>query len=366
MTMMIQLADRQHEEQLRGLSRDWPMPGWVRLAFGRQPDFFQGVNVQGKFNQVLIAIDQTRVVGMGSRSIKPVLVNGEKMDWGYLGGLRLRPEVRRTGLLARGYAALKKLHEERPVPAYLTTVIEDNIEARKLLTSGRAGLPHYLDRGRYITHAINLNRRRRKFASPFEIRRGDGVGLESILRFLGDAGRRRQFFPALETADFSSEYLRGLRPIDFHVAVGKGDEIVGAAAVWDQSAFKQNIVRNYRTPIRIFRPFLSGALRLAGFRPLPALGQSLNSLYVAFACARDDDPEIMRAILEHIHAEHQNGSKHFLLWGLHERDPLRAAAAHFMTFRYTSRFYLVCWDDGLKFVEGLDPARIPHLELATL
>lgn len=363
--MLIQLADQRHESELCKLLYDAPMPGWVRLAFGREPDFFQAIGVQGKFNQVLIAVEQERVVGMGCRSIKPVLVNGVKVDIGYLSGLRLRPEVRRTSLLARGYAALKKLHEQRPVPACLTTVMEDNIEARRLLTSHRAGLPHYLDQGRYITHAINLNTRRRNYASPFEIRQGDSIGLESILRFLHEIGGRRQFFPALEAADFQSDYLRGLRQADFRLVMN-GAEIVGAAIVWDQSAFKQNIVQGYGAPIGILRPVLNGALRLAGFRPLPARGKALNFIYVAFACVRDDDPEIMRALLEHIYAEQQNGEKHYLLWGLHERDPLRAAARHFMMFRYTSRFYLACWDDGLDFVRRLDPARVPHLELATL
>ena len=365
--MKIKLADHQHEKQLRKLLRDTFMPGWVRLAFGREPDFFQAVSVQGKLNQVIIAMEQNRVVGMGCRSVKPVWVGGKKMNLGYLGGLRLSPEVRRTGLLARGYGALRRLHEKCPVPVYMTTIIEDNTEARGLLTSGRAGLPHYLDQGRYITYAINLNRHRGKYSSPIEIRRGDDASLDAIVSFVNDqGGRNRQFYPVLEAADFGTEYLRGLGPADFRVALNGGDEIIGVAAVWDQSAFKQNIVQGYRPPIGMLRPVINGGLRVAGFRPLPARGQALAALYIAFACVRGDDPEIMRALLEQIYAEQQRGDRHLLLWGLHERDPLRAAARCFMTFRYTSRFYLVCWDDGSEFVRSLDSSGVPHLELATL
>jgi hypothetical protein len=252
------------------------------------------------------------------------------------------------------------------VPAYLTTVIEDNTAVRSLLTSGRAGLPHYLDQGRYITYALSLNRRRRKFASPIQIRCGDAVGLDPILSFLGDAGRCRQFFPALGGPDFGSDYLRGLSPADFRVALNGRGEIIGVAAVWDQNTFKQMTVQGYAEPIRLFRPLLNGALRLAGFRTLPPPGQHLGSLYIAFPCVRGDDPQIMRALLEQIYAEHQNGRYHFLLLGLHERDPLAVVARYFLTFRYISRLYLACWDDGLDFVKQLDPARIPYLELATL
>jgi len=99
---------------------------------------------------------------------------------------------------------------------------------------------------------------------------------------------------------------------------------------------------------------------------MPAPGESLNMLHLAFCCVRNDDPAILTALMEQIYADHQAGGHHFLVAGFHERDPLRAAMIHFLTFRYTSRLYLVCWDDGLEFVNGLDPARIPHLEVATL
>lgn len=364
--MTIRPAEHGDEPRLRELLGGSAMPGWVRLAFGREPDFFHAVGVQGKTNQVMIAEAGGRVVGMGCRSVKPLWVNGERMDFGYLGGLRLHPGARGGTWLARGYAALRRLHEADPAPAYLTTIVEENSHARRLLASGRAGLPHYLDRGRYITHAICLQGGGApRPGAGVEIRRGDEIGLEPILGFLREFGRRRQFFPVLEAGDFGGAYLRGLGVGDFCVAL-KAGKILGVAAAWDQRAFKQVIVRGYAPPIRFARPVLSALLRFAGFRGLPAAGRSLNSVYVAFACVRDDDPGVMRALLGRIRAEHRDGDNRFLLYGLHERDPLAAAVRDFRAFRYVSRLYLVCWDDGLNFVNGLDPARIPHLEPASL
>lgn len=363
---LIRLAGSEDEAQLRELLRGGAMPGWIRLAFGREPDFFHGAAVQGRACQVLAALREGRVTAMGCRAVKPLFVNGHATEMGYLGGLRLAPEVRRTGLLARGYAAFKRLHQAAPVPAYLTTIIEENTAARAILTSGRAGLPHYLDQGRHITYAINLCARRRPCPATLEIRRGDEVGLEPILRFLAEQGPRRQFFPALAAADFSPAHLRGLGPADFRVAVHPRGELLGVAAVWDQNAFRQHLVAGYAAPVRLGRPLLNLALQLGGFRPLPAPGRGLAALYVAFACVRGDDPGLLRALLEQIYAAHRHGPHHFLLLGLHERDPLRAALSHFLTFRYVSRFYIVCWDDGLDFVRRLDPSRVPYLELATL
>ena len=364
--MNFQLASTEHEQGLRELLRNSPMPGWIRVAFGREPDFFQAVKVQGRFNQVLVALEGDRVLGMGCRSIKPVLIDGARTDIGYLNGLRLLPEIRRSGVLARGYAALKKLHEEKPALAYLTTIIESNREAEQLLTSGRAGLPHYLDQGRYVSFAINLRQRRRKYSPGIKVQRGDELGLEAVLSFLKEQGGRRQFFPALEEADFANGQFPGLRLGDYRVAVNGQGELLGVAAAWDQSAFKQNIVAGYALPVRMLRPAINACLALAGFRPLPDPGQQLGSLYLAFCCVREDDPAVFRALLEQFYSEQQGSGYHFLVLGLHELDPLRAVLSHFLAFRYVSRCFLVCWDDGLDFVNKLDREKVPYLELAAL
>ena len=363
--MRFQVAEQQHDEGLRRLCRDSVAPGWVRLTFAREPDFFLGLGVQGTFNEVVIGLEHERVAAMGCRSIRPAWVNGHPAAIGYLGGLRLTPDVRGSGALARMYAACRTLHERHPVPAYLTTVLESNTDAVALLTSGRAGLPHYLDRGRYVTYAIALNRRRRR-APRREIRRGDQMPLARIAEFMNRQGARRQFFPVIREGDFGTDYLRGLRPSDVRVAVGTGGAILGVAAVWDQAGFKQNIVAGYASVLRLARPALNGALRLAGFRPLPKPGAPLKMRYVAFCCAEEDDPEILRAILEQVCCEQRSGDSPFLVASFHERDPLGAAMRNFLAFRYASRFYLICWDDGLDFVRNLDAAPIPHLDVATM
>ncbi len=363
--MEFRVAQHEHDEGLRRLCRESVAPGWVRLAFAREPDYFLGVGVQGAYHEVLVMLEHNRVAGMGCRSIRPAWVNGREAAIGYLSGLRLSPDIRRNGALARAYAACRGMHARHPAPAYLTTVLERNTQAIALLTSHRAGLPHYLDRGRYVTYAICPNRRRPR-APRREVRRGDQVPLGPILAFLNRQGATRQFFPILRTADFGTGYLRDLKPADFRVALGAGGAIVGVAAVWDQARFKQNIVAGYAPALRLARPALNGALRLAGLPPLPKPGAPLRMRCLAFCCAEENDPAILRAILDHVCAEPRADDLSFLVAGFHERDPLGAAVTAFPAFRYTSRLYLVCWDDGLAFVRNLDAAAVPHLDVATM
>jgi hypothetical protein len=110
------------------------------------------------------------------------------------------------------------------------------------------------------------------------VKHGEEIGPDRIIKFLNDVGSRRQFFPALETAHFGTDYLQGLRLDDFRVAVGGEGDVLGVAAAWDQSAFKQTVVQGYAAPLLWFRPVINGALRLAGFQPLPPPGADLRMM----------------------------------------------------------------------------------------
>jgi hypothetical protein len=369
--MKIALADHSHEAALREIMRQTPMPGRIQVAFGREPDFFHGLSVEGKQNQVIVVMDQETVVAMGCRCIKPVYVNGQRMNLGYLGGLRLLESARRGLVLARQYGFLKELHKDGKVPAYLTTIIEDNQEAKAILTSGRAGLPTYIDWGAYWTYAVNLCRRQKGQRggvirnSHITIERGESAPADRLVSFLNQEGKRRQYFPAIDQEDFGTGYLRNLTLRDFLVAFRKG-EIIGVVAKWDQRGFKQNLICGYAGSLRLFRPTLNALLTLGGFRPLPKPGECLNMFYVAFICIKDDDPEVLQLLLHRLSFENRDSGYHYLLAGFHERDNLRKAMEAFRFVRYASRLYLVCWDDGLGFVGNLDQGKIPYLELAAL
>jgi hypothetical protein len=364
--MHFAVAGPDYEPELRKLTRSLSMPGWVRIAFEREPNYFHGLGIQGQTNQAIVATDGERLIGMGCRSIRSMYVDGKGMEFGYLSGLRSLPEGREAGTLARGYQFLRELHGDRRVPAYISTIVEDNAEAIGLLTSGRAGLPRYLDYGRYVTFAIHMTGFRRHADLPgLEIHSGGEIALGEIARFLNEEGRTRQFFPVVSVADFGTDLFRAFSPQDFLVAT-RGSKVVGTLAAWDQSSFKQVRVCGYRPGLSFLRPFLNVALRLASHTTMPAPGEMLKILQGAFGCVQEDDPAVLRALLGRLCRERADAGYHFFTLGFHERDPLRTAPTGLPAFRYASRMYLVCWEDGLDFCRSLGSGRIPHLEVAML
>jgi hypothetical protein len=347
--------------------REISLPGSIEICFGRDPDFFHGLGVEGKLNQTIVALDGEKVIGMGCRSVKPMYINGEETDFGYLSGLRGSERYRGGTGLARGFRFLRRLHEDKRTPAYITTVIEDNAYARKLLESGRAGLPRYIDFGKYFTFAININRWRRAKASQngLTVVRGDEVGLEGIVSYLNRFGRTRQFFPVYRESDFHCAYTRDFDPVDFYIAI-RGTEIVGVLGKWDQSAFKQSIVMGYAGLLGALRRPINVGLRIAGFKALPDTGERLRMFYVSFVCVRRDDPEVLEVLLDALYQDNRRSGYHYCMVGFHERDELQRVVRRYIAVRYTSRLYLVTWEDGLDVCLGIDKSRIPYLELGTI
>ena len=67
-------------------------------------------------------------------------VNGQATPVGYLSQLRIdRTQRVRKRLISGGYRKLKELHGDGAAQFYITTIVEDNSPARRLLEAGLDG-----------------------------------------------------------------------------------------------------------------------------------------------------------------------------------------------------------------------------------
>jgi hypothetical protein len=366
----FELATFADDADLRQIMAQTPMPGRIAVSFRREPSYFAGVAVDGQFRQVIAARDCTekRIIGFGSRSISERYVNGRPQPIGYLSSLRLLPVHRNRGLLARGYAFFRKQHADGRTRLYLTTIAEGNDVALALLTSGRAGLPAYHYAGRYHTLALPLARRPSfpRNGSDIEVRPATADDLATVLNFLETVGPSRQFFPHYQADDFftSGCALKDLRPEDLLLA-HRGRQLVGMIAGWDQHGFRQTVVHGYRWPLGVLRPFYNAWASWRGEPRLPGVGDSFRYLTAALPLVLDDDAEVFATLLGALRNHRANGPWEYLLLGLHEKDPLLAVARTFRATWYTTRLYLVCWQDGEELRAALD-GRPPYLELGSL
>jgi hypothetical protein len=360
----IDIGTSADDADIRGLLRREPLPGRIAISYEREPDFSIGCDATGENATVLVAreADTGETIGVACRSEREVYTNGEPVRLGYLGQLRIDRRYRGRWLVSRGYARLRDLHDRDPLPAYLAAVTAGNREAEGILvTRPRRFFPRFHRIADYCTLAIRVRRHR-----PTARGRAEPVGdLSAVTEFLRTEGPRRQFFPVWNERRLASLTGRlGLR-IDDVYAVSTNGRISGVMGLWDQSTYKQHVVRSYTGWMRVASAFSQVATPLLGHAPLPRAGEHIRQAYAAFTCVADEDTDVFDAFLGAVLRRAAARGLDYLLLGMDARDPLLPVARERPHVLYTSTLYLAEWPDGGHLHARLD-SRPAYVELATL
>lgn len=370
-SLSFELATEHDDPELRRLLRENPIPGSISLSFEREPCYFNASPVEGPFHQTIVAreSDSGAVIAFGNRSVRPLFVNGKIEDIGYMSQLRVNPLYGKGLYLARGLAGgfrkYHELHGDGRAPYYLMSVIEDNLPARRLLTSGLSEYPHAREYTRLFSHAVYPVRRKRDLPLPSarRIMRGNETYAEAIVDCLNRNNAYKQFAPYW-TCDSLFRSRSRLSPADFFLALDD-DLIVGCLACWDQGAFKQTVVRGYSGPLARWRKVINYFSRF-GFLPyLPEPNTPLLHSYACHLAIDDDNPVIFKALLRYVYNYNLERNYNYFMIGLAESNPFRNIVETYRPLTYISQIYLVDWNEDGDLLTQIDE-RIPGLEIALL
>jgi hypothetical protein len=364
----LRLATPADEPAIRALVGSVTMPGDVAIRFVREPDYFLGTTIMGDPCDVGVARRRGdgALAGVACRGEQRAYVGGEPTRVGYVGQIRIAPWARGRGLVTRGARLLR----ERTPPGTLSfgVIARENPRAARALAGPRLPAGLRVARVGGLTTCAVVLRPGRTPRDPvardgIEVRPADAATLAGVLAFWEAHGPRRQFFPVTTAAGFADgATLRGLRPADVRVA-WRGDRVVGTMALWEQSAYKQDVVDAYGPALRRLRPVYDLAARLWGARPLTPPGEAISLAFAARICIADDDPGVMRALLRACSAAAEARGLAFLMVGLADDDPLLPIVCRHPHVTYRSDLVALSWtDDPLARLDG----RVPYVEIATL
>lgn len=370
----LRLATSADNDGLCQLLREHPLPGLISLSYEREPDYFSTARMEGTLSQTFIMEERNtgEILGTGTRIICPMYLNGEAREVGYMGHLRANLNwpwgMSLARRLARSFKKFRELHADARVPFYLMSVIADNLPARRLLTSGLPGMPHAHAYARMFTYAISPRKPRPEIPLPGGLRleRGTSERIPAMIDCLQRNGARRQFFPqwSRETL-FTSERTPNLNPQDFFLAVD-GSQVVGCLALWDQTPFKQTVVRGYSGAMARARPWINLLSRFVDFPSLPPTGTRLHYGHASHLAIDQDDPQIFASLLRAIYNETARRGFNYFILGLSDANPLRPVLSKsYLHITYPSQLYLMAWEDGLDAIAQVD-GRIPGIEIAIL
>lgn len=369
MQVVVGLAMPSDDEGIRALMRRQIMPGRVRLAMPREPQFSLGCAVTGDDYRVLVARSTAdgAIVGVACRAVRRAFINGHETRVGYLGQLRIDERFRGRWLVARGFALLQQIDRRDPVPVHLVSIVDGNDEASGVLvTRRRPSYPVLSDVTAYCTLALPLRRPKPAIDGPDAITAATAGDVADVVRFLRLEGRRRQFFPVWTEDALHRLTTYGLSVGDLRIARRQG-AIVGVMALWDQTAYKQAVVCGYSGWMRVLATLSSVGRSFGGRGFLPHVGDEIRSAYASLVCVADDDAQVFARLLRDVYNAAASRGFDYLLVGLDARDRYLGVARSYSHYSYPSRLYLGSWTDtGSQGELHAPDSRLAYVDIATL
>lgn len=352
----FELATPDDDQQLRAVLEQTPMPGRITLTLEREPSFFQALAVEGSEYQVIACRDRVhgRIIGLGTRSVRLRYIGGQPCRVGYLGSLRLLPEFRSASLVARGYHFFKELAQQYPADWHFTSITDDNHTAVRLLTSGRAGLPSYRRIATLMTLVLTQKSRQQLSAqsanepTAIEVRPATALNWPAVVDWVNSRNALNNFALHLQAEDLpsdrqptSSSLFRDLHIEMIQTAWSQG-KLTGALGVWNQSLFKQIVVRSMPSSWRWLRPIWNGLRALHHQPRLLRSGDKLPSVVAALLTIGGANEATMRALL--LRALQQLQTDDYFLLAIDSRDTLYEWLRRLAYMTYQNGVYLVGWD----------------------
>jgi len=344
--VIIEPARLEDDAALRRILRLSPLPGWVSMSHECEPSLHDALRASGADVEIIVARREAdgRVLGFFSRQSRCIFFNGRERRLGYMGQLRFDPSVRaRLAILRAGFACWREhMHARAQLPWDITSILADNMAARRLLEAGVRGFPDYIPLCDYETLAIATSAdraaQRDKAISP-----AHEEDLPGIRLFIREIFRGLQFAPALPESEWRRLFSMGsLKAGDFLIFREDGT-MRGVLAIWDQRAHKQTVIRSYAPSVRFIRPLINPFLPLAGMPALPAPGETLQQATLSFIAIQprgraDILPRLIRAARARAA---RNGLKVLIMGWAADNPMAEIVKRHFRCLEYRSRLYLV-------------------------
>lgn len=264
--------------------------GSIELIYTRRPDAYASYQKEPGEARVFVTRDGDRLVGTAAELIRSVYIGGEIRKAAYLCGLKKDADY--DGSVGFGPDLLRTMHRE-DIDFYYCSVVEENRRVQRMFEKKRRILAMEA-LCTYTTFIISPRVRVQAPKHAFTLRQATPEDWPRLMAFYGEEGRKKDLFPVLDTATL----WEGLRAESFFMLLD-GDEIVAAAALWNQTAYKQYIVKRYSGLMKRAR-MLNPLLSALGYIRLPKEDQPLDFPTLAFFLSQGDDQALYRIFLREI------------------------------------------------------------------
>jgi len=268
-----------------------PAKGSIELLYTRRPNAYISYQMESGDAEVFVVKDGERIIGTAAEIIRDVYIGGEERRLCYICGLK--KDIHYDGTVNWGKVFIRKLIRE-DIDCYFCSIISDNKSAQQLFEKKRLHTLNHNFLQNYTTYMLAPNFRFRTSKKGCAFRQAQNSDEHELLEFLNREGRNKDFFPVIRSI---SQFSR-LDISNFYILRDEHG-IAAVGALWNQSAYRQYIVKKYRGILncaRLFNPLL----KLLGYIQLPKENEVLDFPMLSFFISRDDDEGFSKAFLNNI------------------------------------------------------------------
>ena len=240
-----ELASAADDEEIRSLLRETVFPGAIKISLEREPT----VSLPERLRERCITPSLRATVGPASWRRSPAapcdLVSSTARPCRSAisdSFALLRATVDVAVCWMQDSTSAVSWHQKGDARVYLASVVLDNQAALGLLNRRRPGWPRFEQVARLTTFTISV-RRPPTLASSATVVSMSECAVQDVLECLQRNNARYQFAPVWTARDLIGA-TPGLSLAAFRVAEKTG-RVVGCAALWDQRALRQVVVRGY-------------------------------------------------------------------------------------------------------------------------
>ena len=267
--------------------------GSIELVYTRRPDAYESYMKEAGEARVFVSKDGERTVGTCAELVRDVYIGGEKCKAAYVCGLK--KDALYDGGIGFGAEFIRGLQND-DIDYYYCSVVSGNTEAQKMFENSSHSIS-MKPITEYKTYIFSPKVKIKSQKHSLLFRKATEDDIPMITEFLNAEGRKKDLFPVFTSPD----QFYSLSSKDFYL-LSDGNNILAAAALWNQTEYKQYIVKKYRGLMKLAHtanPLLS-ALK---YITLPMENEPLDFPMLSFFVSRDDSEEYYRIFLSEITRE---------------------------------------------------------------
>ena len=333
------------------LIESMPSKGKLELLYTRRPNAYTSYMYEKKDADVyLVRDEENKIAFQASSVVHNYYFENKVIPIGYIGGLRKNPNFKGnlhwTNLLYKLDKEVLKYHD------FYCSILNDNNHAKKVLTKKRENWPNFDIVCEYTTNIFNSNAvNDKKWDNDYKLEKINKSNIKKVYEFINREGSKYNFFPQIkDLKDFPDIN------IDECYILTNNNEIVAFTTQWNQTNFKQYIVKKYHFPLNILSSlnFITNKL---GYISFPKEDGTFEFNHLSFLLVKDNDIEIYKSFIYKICQKEKN--KSFVI-GINDNDIQREIYDKIKKISFKSTIYYIYFGKNKKLHNK------PYIECALL